>query len=146
MNKQLVGYWTSTGLIALAFAAGGAMDLVGSPAVMEGMRALGYPAYLAALLGVWKLLGAMAIVAPGFARLKEWAYAGIFFDLTGAAVSHAAVGDGVDKIVTPVVLLGIMLISWHLRPASRTLAQSQPAHALRTVQTNATDGAMVAAR
>lgn len=144
MNKQLVGYWASTGLIALAFATGGAMDLAGPPPVIEGLRSLGYPAYLAALLGVWKLLGTVAIVVPGFARLKEWAYAGIFFNLTGAAVSHAAVGDSLDKIVTPLVLLMVMFVSWRLRPLSRTLVAG-PAPAVRATERTA-GGGVVAVR
>jgi DoxX-like family len=72
-------------------------------------------------LGVWKVLGAIAIVLPKFPRLKEWAYAGILFDLTGASASHAACGHPVSEIVTPLVILGIVMASWVLRPESRTL-------------------------
>ena len=86
------------------------------------MTHLGYPVYFASILGLWKLLGAIAIVAPGFPRLKEWAYAGFFFDLTSAAVSRAAVGDGVADILAPLGFLALVLASWALRPASRTLA------------------------
>jgi uncharacterized membrane protein YphA (DoxX/SURF4 family) len=115
-------YWGATGLVALGFLAGGLTDLARTADVEAGMAHLGYPAYLATLLGVWKVLGAAAIVAPGLPRLKEWAYAGIAFDLTGAASSHAWVGDPPDKVVTPLVLLAIAAASWALRPASRTLA------------------------
>lgn len=121
MKAQTIGYWAATGLTALAFAAGGAADLSGAPNVIAGMTHLGYPAYVATILGVWKLLGAVAIVAPKFPRLKEWAYAGIFFDLTGAAVSHAASGDDAGKVITPLVIAGIAAASWALRPESRTL-------------------------
>ena len=86
-------YWTTTALAALAFLSGGAID-IGQPANMVALMAhLGYPAFLLTLLGVWKILGGVAILAPRLPRLKEWAYAGMFFDLTGAAVSHAATGD-----------------------------------------------------
>lgn len=125
MKARKIGYWVTTALVALGFAAGGAFDLGQSPQVVEGLRHLGYPAYFAALLGAWKVLGAVAIVAPGFARLKEWAYAGIVFDLTGAAISHAAVGDGADKLFAPLLLLAFAVTSWALRPQSRKLASAR---------------------
>ena len=117
-KTRRVGYWIATGLTAFAFLAGGAADLAASPDMLASMAHLGYPAYLTTILGVWKLL------APGFPRLKEWAYAGMAFDLTGAAISHAAVNDGAAKILTPLVLLGIVAASWALRPESRTLKAS----------------------
>lgn len=122
MKPRIIGYWAATGLVAFAFAAGGAMDLSRSPQVLEGMSHLGYPAYFAGILGVWKVLGALALVAPRFPRLKEWAYAGIAFDLTGAAVSHFASGDDMGKVITPLVILGIAAASWALRPEGRMLA------------------------
>ena len=115
-------YWIATGLTFLAFAAGGLADLAGGADVREGMTHLGYPAYVATLLGIWKVLGAVAVIAPGLPRLKEWAYAGIVFDLTGAAVSHASSGDSIGKIVTPLAILAVAGVSWALRPASRSLA------------------------
>jgi uncharacterized membrane protein YphA (DoxX/SURF4 family) len=121
MKTRSIAYAATTGLVALGFAFGGIADLSHKPEVVEGMTHLGYPAYLATLLGIWKVLGAAAIVAPGTARLKEFAYAGILFDLTGAAFSHAASGDPFGQVVTPLVLLGIAAASYALRPASRTL-------------------------
>ncbi len=85
------------------------------------MTHLGYPVYFTTILGVWKVLGGIVVLAPRLARLKEWAYAGMLFDLTGATASHAAVGDPVAKIVTPLVILGIVMASWSLRPESRRL-------------------------
>jgi uncharacterized membrane protein YphA (DoxX/SURF4 family) len=117
-----IGYWIATGLAALAFVFGGVVDVARPPAVLEGMAHLGYPAYVATLIGVWKLLGAVAIVVPGFPRVKEWAYAGMFFDLTGAAVSHAASGDPAGKVLTPLFILVIVGVSYALRPESRRLA------------------------
>jgi len=101
---------------------GGVLNLTQTEQVVSTMNHLGYPTYFASLLGAWKLLGAIVIVAPGFPRLKEWAYAGFFFNLTAAAVSHAAVGDSAADIVAPLVYLALVLASWALRPASRTLA------------------------
>jgi hypothetical protein len=83
------------------------------------MAELGYPAYFVTILGIWKVLGGLAILAPRRPLLKEWAYAGIAFDLTGAAFSHAAVGQPMVKVIVPLVLLGIAVASWALRPASR---------------------------
>jgi hypothetical protein len=85
------------------------------------MVALGYPLYFMTILGAWKVLGGAVILAPGLPRLKEWAYAGIVFDLTGAALSHAFAGDPAAKLVNPLILTGIALASWALRPTSRRL-------------------------
>jgi hypothetical protein len=127
MTARNLGYWITTGLVALAFAFGGVADLARFPDVIAGMAHLGYPAYFAGLLGLWKVLGAGAILAPGTARLKEWAYAGMFFDLTGAAYSHASSGDPAGKILTPLVLLGLVAASWALRSDARALPRE--AHA-----------------
>ncbi len=124
---KTIAYWTTTGLLAAAFLAGGFFDLSHAPPVLEGMKVLGYPAYVATILGVWKVLGAAAILAPGLPRAKEWAYAGILFDLTGAAASHAFVSDPAGKVVTPLVLLALAGASWALRPASRRLGELAPA-------------------
>jgi hypothetical protein len=83
---------------------------------------LGYPTYFFAILGFWKVLGAIALLVPRFPLLKEWAYAGIFFDLTGAAVSYAAVGGlGVYDfhVIAPLIITGFTVASWALRPESR---------------------------
>lgn len=121
MKARSIGYWLATGLLAAAFMAGGLFDLSGSPQVVEGLRHLGYPAYFAAILGSWKVLGALAIVAPGLPRLKEWAYAGIVFDLSSAVISHAVVHDGPDKLFPASLLLVFTAVSWALRPDSRKL-------------------------
>jgi uncharacterized membrane protein YphA (DoxX/SURF4 family) len=127
MTARNLGYWVSTGLVALAFAFGGFADLSRSPDMLAGLAHLGYPAYLAGLLGAWKLLGAAAVLSPGMPRLKEWAYAGMFFDLTGAAYSHAASGDPLGRVITPLILLGVVAVSWALRPGSRALTRdAQP--------------------
>jgi hypothetical protein len=121
MKAQAIAYWTATGLLAAVFAFGAFGDLARIPAVQEGMQQLGYPAYFASILGVWKALGVAALLAPRLPLIKEWAYAGMFFDLSGAAASHAASGDALGKVLTPVVLIGLLVASWALRPASRRL-------------------------
>jgi uncharacterized membrane protein YphA (DoxX/SURF4 family) len=121
MNARAAGYWTTTTLVALAFLTGGAAYLARADEPVRGMAALGYPAYFVTILGAWKLLGGLALLAPRLPRLKEWAYAGIAFDLTGAAFSHVAVGHPAAKAIVPLAILGIAAGSWALRPASRRL-------------------------
>lgn len=123
MNARNAGYWTTTTLIALAFLSGGAAYLFRGDLQIRGMAELGYPAYFVIILGVWKVLGGLALLAPRLPLLKEWAYAGIAFDLTGAAFSHAAIGHPAVKVIVPLVLLGITAASWALRPASRRLGR-----------------------
>jgi hypothetical protein len=119
-KPRVIGYWVTTGLLAAAFLAGGAAELASAPAAVASTLALGYPAHFLIILGLWKVLSVPALLAPRLPRLKEWAYAGIFFDLTGAAASHAFSGDSPGRIATPLVLLLIAAASWALRPPSRT--------------------------
>ncbi|HEX4056254.1 MAG TPA: DoxX family protein [Tepidisphaeraceae bacterium] len=121
MKIRHIAYWVTTGLVAFVFLSGGVGELIRPAALVKGMTHLGYPVYFVSILGVWKVLGGVAVLAPRLPRLKEWAYAGMLFDLTGAAVSHATVGDPVGKIATPLIILGIVIASWALRPESRRL-------------------------
>ena len=102
-----IAYWITTGLLAFALAGSGMMNILQPPELVEGMGHLGYPLYFLTIIGVWKLLGVAAILAPRFPALKEWAYAGIVFDLSGAVVSHLASGDGLGEAAVPVVLSSI---------------------------------------
>jgi uncharacterized membrane protein YphA (DoxX/SURF4 family) len=115
-----IGYWITTALLVVPLLGGGVMDLIAPPEVAEAMEKLGYPLYLPALLGVAKILAAIAILAPRFARLKEWAYAGVAIDLIGAIYSHVMSNEA-DQILAPVLFLGLMFASWYLRPADRKL-------------------------
>ncbi len=110
--------------LAFVFALGGSWTPIHAPPVIATVKALGCPAYVATILGVWKLLGAVTLLAPRLPRLKEWAYAGIVFDLSGAAFSHASAGDAANKVVIPLVLLAIAFASWALRPESRKLSSA----------------------
>ena len=120
MKTKSIAYWTTTILVALPIGSGGVSQVMQYRANPHGVvLELGYPLYFFAILGVWKVLGAIAILAPRFPRLKEWAYAGIFFDLTGAAVSCAAVGGyGAYgfHVIAPLILTGFTVASWALRP------------------------------
>ena len=121
MNAKNVGYWITTILIVLAMGSGGYFEVIREPSVVKGMRELGYPDYFTMTLGVWKILAVVALLSPGLPRLKEWAYAGILFDLSGAMVSHIVHRDNAMHIITPAVICVISLISWALRPPSRRL-------------------------
>jgi DoxX-like family len=122
MNKSMIAFWIPTALLGAGLASGGAFDLMGSPEVLEGLAHLGYAPILAKILGVGKLLALVAILAPGFPRLKEWAYAGSVFVFMGAFVSHLAAGDEFGKAIPALVLLVLAFASWALRPANRVLS------------------------
>ena len=117
MNRRLIGYWMATGLFCLAMSAGGTMNLLRAEVQRESMAALGYPEYLMTILGVAKILGVIALLIPGAALLKEWAYAGFFFDLTGAAYLHGIAGDYAG-VATPLVFAVLLLASYALRPST----------------------------
>lgn len=112
-------YWITTIFGPASFIIGGVLNLVRSDETVANLAHLGYPPYFASILGAWKILGAIAVVVPRFPRLKVLAYAGFFFDLTGAAASRAFVGDSFGDIVAPLVFLALVAASFVLRPASR---------------------------
>ena len=121
MTSRLVGYWTCTLIVAFIFISSGICYVVGLSPVVAGVVQLGYPGYFVTLLGIWKVLGGIAILTPRFARLKEWAYAGMFFDLTGAAYSSTAVGNAWWHIVAPLSVAVLVIASWALRSGDRVL-------------------------
>ena len=128
MRAKLICYWVATTLIGLETLAGGATDLMhgrtslaSGPFVLDVITHLGYPSYLLVILGIWKLLGGIVLFAPGLPRLKEWAYAGIFFELTGATASFVLHGDPASDWAAPFVLSILAVLSWALRPPNRVL-------------------------
>jgi hypothetical protein len=100
---------------------GGVLQLLGVQTTVDGIVRLGYPAYIIPALGLAKILAILAITWPGLPRLKEWAYAGIFFNMLGATVSHVATGDETGMVFTTATIAALTLASWALRPASRRL-------------------------
>lgn len=118
-RARTVGYWVATGFAAAELLTGGAWDILRTPYVSAVLTHLGYPGYFLVLLGVWKVLGGVALLAPRFPRLKEWAYAGAFFNYTGAVASHLAVGDGAGAVAYPIIQIGLLIGSWMLRPPAR---------------------------
>jgi hypothetical protein len=138
-------YWTTTVLVAFFIGSGGVAQVaqyIANPHAI--VPVLGYPMYFFAILGVWKALGALAILVPRYPLLKEWAYAGIFFDLTGAAASCALSGGyGAYgfHIIAPLILTGITVASWALRPASRKIGVLLPAQETANVNMRAANHA-----
>lgn len=130
-KAKSIAYWITTILVALLIGSGGLAQIWQYRINPHGVvPVLGYPTYFFAILGFWKALGAIAILWPRFPRLKEWAYAGIFFDLTGAAASVAAVGGyGAYgfHVLAPLILAALTVASWALRPESRRIGVLIPA-------------------
>ncbi|PYI55594.1 DoxX family protein [Paenibacillus flagellatus] len=121
---KTIAYWTVTLLLAAAITLSGIGQLMQLGGNVELVANLGYPLYVMTILGVWKVLGAVALVVPRFPRLKEWTHAGIFFLMTGAAFSHAFAGDDGDygfSVILPLGYAALNIASWALRPSSRTL-------------------------
>jgi hypothetical protein len=120
-NWRTIAFWATTFVVVFELAAGSVWNLMRIEWVRVQLDHLGYPLYFAYITGVWHVGGAAAIVAPGFARLKEWAYAGAFFTWSGAVASHLLAGDGVEVWLAPLVFLMFGIASWALRPADRQL-------------------------
>jgi len=119
-RHRIIAYWVTTGLLVFELALGGAWDVLRVPQVRGLIERLGYPPYFLVILGIWKLLGAVALLVPRFPRLKEWAYAGVIFDLTGAVASLLTSGlIDAGTLAYPIVMTGVTVASWALRPPSR---------------------------
>jgi hypothetical protein len=137
-SSKMIGYWATTAFVVFELLAGGVTDLIHGPALLFAgdpivpvLARLGYPVYLLTILGVWKLLAAIALLVPRFPRLKEWAYAGTFFVYVGATASLMARGGSMGDIIPPLALAVLTLASWALRPPSRILGVLFPARAHR---------------
>ena len=123
-KRNNIIYWISTIWLALGMLSTGAVQLfkgkTGAGGV-DSITQLGYPVYFLTILGIWKILGVAAVLIPKFPLLKEWAYAGFFFAMTGAVFSHVVVRDSIGAIVPSLLLLVLTVISWYLRPAGRKI-------------------------
>ncbi len=120
-KKKMITYWFFTCWLALGMVSTGVVQLMRMQKEVEQITALGYPVYFLTLMGIWKLLGVVAVLVPRLPLLKEWAYAGFFFNMTGAAISHWASGSPVSQIFPSLLLLALTVISWALRPAERKI-------------------------
>ncbi len=120
-KTRAIFYWITTVVSAVAFMIPGIGNLTHQPHFAADMAHLGYPGYFLTIFGLWKMLGAITIMAPNLKRIKEWAYAGMIFDLTCAAYSRICVHDEIIKAVIPLVISCVVITSWYLRPYSRKL-------------------------
>jgi hypothetical protein len=120
-KRYKVIYWIATAWLSLGMLSVGIVQLFKMEEEVDMMTHLGYPSYLLMVLGVSKIFGVAAILAPKFLLLKEWAYAGFFFTMTGAIFSHIALGDSIGDIFPPLLLLILTAASWYFRPADRKI-------------------------
>ena len=115
-------YWIATLWLSLGMVSTGIVQLIKLQEEVDMITRLGYPLYFLTLLGIWKLLGVVAILVPKYPLLKEWAYAGFFFSMSGAVYSHIAVSDPWSELFGPTLLLVLTVVSWYFRPADRKFA------------------------
>src|SRR5437763_7294621 len=127
-KRSKIIYWIATLWLALGMLSTGALQLFKAkaegalaPPGVFGITHLGYPVYFLTILGVWKILGVTALLIPKFPLLKEWAYAGFFFAMSGAVFSHIASGDSMKELFPGLLLLVLTVLSWYFRPAARKL-------------------------
>ncbi len=118
-RRRLLLYWLITLLLATECIVGGVWGGLQLPPFIDIIRHLGYPAYFMSILGVWYMLAGVALLVPAWPRLKEWAYAGLIFNYTGAAASHLGAGDRVVTLIAPLLFTCLTAASWALRPWTR---------------------------
>jgi uncharacterized membrane protein YphA (DoxX/SURF4 family) len=121
IKRKKIIYWISTAWLALGMISTGIVQLFKVKDEIEFIISMGYPVYFLTILGAWKILGAIAVLIPRTPLLKEWAYAGFFFTMSGAVFSHIASGNPVKEIFPPLLLLLLTIISWYFRPAGRKI-------------------------
>lgn len=125
MKKTKIIYWVLTGLLAAMMGIGAIYDLISAPEAVAHITRIGYPEYLVPFLGAAKLLGVIAILVPGYPRIKEWAYAGLAYDLIGAFYSHVSFGDGADVwggMIPGLLLLAASYYYYHKRQSEVSLS------------------------
>ena len=121
-KRNKIIYWIATVWMSLGMLSGGIAQLFKVKETVEGITHLGYPAYFLTIIGVWKILGVIAVLVPKFPLVKEWAYAGFFFTITGAFYSHVAIGDEAKEFFGPTLLIILIVVSWYFRPADRKIS------------------------
>jgi len=123
MNKRdKIIYWVATIWLSLGMVSTGIVQLIQIEEEVQKTNALGYPTYFLTIIGIWKLLGIVAVLIPKFPLIKEWAYAGFFYLMTGAIFTHLAIDDDAIEYFGPTLLLVLTIVSWYFRPAKRKLS------------------------
>ena|SRR5688572_977180 len=132
-KRDKIIYWISTVWLSAGMLATGVQQIMKvqlegalSPPGVYGIIELGYPVYVLTLIGIWKFLGVVALLIPKYALIKEWAYAGIFFLLTGAIFSHLEVGHAAAELFPSAFLLVLTGLSWYFRPPGRKIMKINP--------------------
>lgn len=120
-KRNKIIYWVATIWLALGMFSGGIFQFMKMEDAVKSFTHLGYPLYFLTILGVWKILGVIAILIPKFPLLKEWAYAGFFFAMSGAIVSHLALGDDFEELFPSILSLVLVIVSWYFRPSNRKI-------------------------
>jgi uncharacterized membrane protein YphA (DoxX/SURF4 family) len=120
-KRNKIIYWVATLWLALGMLSTGFVQFIQMKEEVAKIAQLGYPAYFLIIIGVWKILGVVAVLVPKFPILKEWAYAGFFFTMSGAVFSHLAVGDEAKEYFGPILLLVLTVVSWYFRPVGRKI-------------------------
>jgi len=123
-RARRVAYWIATLLVAQENVAGSIWLVLQLEYITANLKQLGYPHYFQNILGVWQFLCAVAVLVPGLGRVKEWAYAGAFFNYSSAVYSHVAVGNGAGKWLPPLIYAVLTIASWALRPPERRLVSA----------------------
>ena len=118
-KRNKIIYWIATIWLSLGMTSTGVVQIIKMKEEVDMMTHLGYPLYFLTIIGVWKILGVIAVLIPKFPLLKEWAYAGFIFVMSGAIFSHIASGDGAKEFFGPTLLIVLTVISWYFRPESR---------------------------
>lgn len=124
-KRNKIIYWVATIWLALGMASTGIVQLIQMDEEVQKINILGYPAYFLIIIGIWKLLGVVAILVPKYPLVKEWAYAGFFFLMTGAIFTHIAVGDEAVEYFGASLLLVLTILSWYFRPSDRKISINQ---------------------
>lgn len=120
-KRNKIIYWIATVWLSLGMVSSGAVQIIKLKEEVDMMTHLGYPLYFLTVIGVWKMLGVVVVLLPRLPLVKEWAYAGFFFTMSGAVFSHMAAGDGAKEFFGPILLIVLTVVSWYFRPASRKL-------------------------
>jgi len=120
-KRNLIIYWATTVLMGVGMFGSGVAQVIRAKEMVDIIVPLGYPLYFMTIIGVWKILGVIVIVIPGFKLAKEWAYAGLFFTMTGALISHLVMGDGGKAVAGPLMQTVFIILSWYFRPADRKI-------------------------
>jgi len=133
-KRDKIIYWVSTLWLALGMTSTGIVQLIHMKEEVDLFTRIGYPIYFLTILGTWKLLGVIAVLVPKFPLLKEWAYAGFFFAMSGAVLSHVASGSGAMDYFGPILLIVLTVVSWYFRPTDRKVVSANQQTSERNIR------------